>query len=143
MDSSIPAAELFLKYDYPETRDLMKAFLTVVSATLAFSVAFSDKIVRTHQSDMWVRRCMLSSWVLFFLALGHGGLSVILIATAAGCAIYGAIPIVPCGGWVFALWSWGAGLFAALLFGLGLLSMTFAAWRSLGLDARSADNDST
>jgi len=137
MDSSIPLAELFLKYDYPETRDLMKAFLTVVSATLAFSVAFSEKIVRTHQSDKTVRRYILSSWILFFLALGFGGLSVVLIAAAAGCAIYGAIPVVSCGGWLFALWSWGVGLFAALLFGLGLICLAVAAWRTLSLDAAS------
>lgn len=127
--------ELFLKYDYPETRDLMKAFLTVVSATLAFSVTFSDRIVRTRRPDKTIGRYMLLSWGFFFGALGCGGVSVVLIAVAAGCAIYHEIPIVPCDGWTFALWSWGAGLFAALMFGVGLVCLAAAAWRSLALDA--------
>lgn len=130
MDTSIPMVELFLKYDYPETRDLMKAFLTVVTATLAFSIAFSEKIVGTQKSSQIIRKTMLFSWVLFFLALGFGGLSVILIAGAAGCAIYGEIPVITCGGWTLALWSWGTGLFASLLFGFGLIGLAVAAWKS-------------
>ena len=35
----------FLKYDYGETKDLCKSFLTLVSALLVFSVTFSEKIV--------------------------------------------------------------------------------------------------
>lgn len=138
MDPSIPSPELFLQYDYPETRDLMKSFLTVVSATLALSVTFSDKIVRMHQSDRRVRRLMLSAWVLMFIALILGGASIVLIATAAGCAIYGGVPLVTCGGWAFALWSWGAGLSGAIAYGVALGCMAVAAWRSISLDARVA-----
>src|SRR5687767_2944902 len=37
-------AQLFLKYDYPETKDLCKQFLTLVVAVLVFSLTFSEKI---------------------------------------------------------------------------------------------------
>jgi hypothetical protein len=35
----------FLKYDYAETKDLSKSFLTLVAAILVFSLTFSEKIV--------------------------------------------------------------------------------------------------
>lgn len=137
MDPTIPSPELFLQYDYPETRELMKSFLTVVSATLALSVAFSEKIVRTHQADGRVRWFMLTTWCLMFAALLFGGGSIVSIAAAAGCAIYGAIPLVSCGGRTFALIAWGLGILAAILYGVSLLFMAMAGWRSLKLDAKT------
>jgi hypothetical protein len=42
--------ETFLKYDYAETKDLAKDFLTLVSAILVFSLTFAEKIVNFHWS---------------------------------------------------------------------------------------------
>lgn len=126
---------LFLQYDYPETVGLLKQFLTLVSASLVFSVAFSEKIVRTQHAELIVRRFMFSAWSLFVLAIGLGGCSLILIAAAAGCEIYGSIPIVTCGGWTLALWSWAVGLSGGLSYGIGLVCLVLAARRSILVDS--------
>lgn len=131
------AVTTFLEYDYAETRDLLKSFLTLISATLGLSVAFSDKIAGPHFSDRLVRRTMLLAWVSFFTSLALAGISIVLIAASAGCAIYGSIPLVTCGGWQLALWSWSLGLLAALVFGLGLFFLSATAWRSMKLSSYS------
>lgn len=131
MDPTIPNAELFMKYDYPETRELMKAFLTLVSATLVLSLTFSEKITKTHDADARVRRLMFSAWALFFIGIILGGASILFIAGAAGCTIYGDIPLIECGGWTLALWSWCTGLMAGISYVIGLLCLTFAARRSI------------
>lgn len=38
-------AELYLKYDYTETEDLCKHFITVVVAVLVFSLTLAEKII--------------------------------------------------------------------------------------------------
>lgn len=134
---SISAVNTFLEYDYAETRDLLKSFLTLISATLGLSVAFSDKIAGPHFSDHIVQRSMLLAWISFFISLALAGASIVLIAASAGCAIYGVIPLVACGGWQLALWSWSLGLLAALVFGLGLFFLTATAWRSMKLSSAS------
>ena len=65
-------AEKFLKFDYPETRDLCTQFLTLIAGILAVSVTFSEKIVAP---DARFARILLgTSWLLFLLALiGTGG----------------------------------------------------------------------
>ena len=35
----------FLTYDYAEAKDLAKAFLTLISVILVFSITFSDKVI--------------------------------------------------------------------------------------------------
>ena len=54
------AAELFLRYDYTETKDLAKAFLTLVSSILVISITFSEKVLG-GQSARWRSRLALSS----------------------------------------------------------------------------------
>lgn len=134
MDPSIPDPSLFLKYDYPETRELIKSFLTLVSASLVFSVAFSEKIAKTHEADGIVRRLMFTAWVLFFLAIILGGAGIVLIAGSAGCAIYGDIPIVACGGWMLANLAWAAGLTGGVTYAAGLVCIVLAARRAILLN---------
>ena len=134
MDPSIPDPSLFLQYDFPQTRDLLKSFLTLVSAVLVLSVTFSEKITKTHDADVNVRRLMFASWVFFFLAIIFGGTGILFIAGAAGCAIYGYIPIVACGGWSLAIAAWSVGVMGGVSFSLGLICIMLAARRAILLD---------
>lgn len=136
MDPSIPDPNLFLKYDYPETRELLKSFLTLVSATLVLSVAFSEKIAKTHEADDWVRKLMFSAWALFFISIVLGGMAIVFIAGSAGCAIYGAIPLVTCGGWILANVAWAIGLIGGSTYASGLVCIVLAARRAILLDIR-------
>ncbi len=134
MDGISASAELFLNYDYVETRDLLKAFLTLVSGTWVFSVAFSEKIAKTHEADNSVRNLMFTGWACFFSALILAGLSVVVIAAAAGCVLYGGLLSGhDCNGYVTALWSWALGLLAGMLYAFGLLCLALAARRAIWL----------
>src|SRR5262245_9975746 len=56
-------ARLFLERDYAETKDLAKAFLTLLTAVLVASITFSEKIVNLDRSGWWPRSLMIGSWV--------------------------------------------------------------------------------
>lgn len=124
------AVDMFLKYDYAETRDLLKAFITLISATLVFSLTFSDKIATMDAAKPSVRHFVFAAWTSFFAALALAGLGVVAIAAAAGCVLYGGIPFFSCGSWTFSMLSWVAGMVAGALYALGLLLLVLAARRS-------------
>lgn len=122
---------MFLKYDYVETRDLLKAFITLISATLVFSLTFSDKIATIGDATRPnVRRLVFAAWTSFFAALALAGGGIVAIAAAAGCILYEGIPFFTCGGWTFAMLSWTAGMMAGGLYALGLLLLVLAARQS-------------
>jgi hypothetical protein len=125
-------AELFLKYDYAETRDLLKVFITLISATLVFSLTFAEKIVNFRQADWKARACLIASWILFVTSLVLCGLAVCLIAAAAGKMLYGAIPLITISYFELALASWACVLLAGCAFVLGLMMMVAAAVISSG-----------
>lgn len=79
-------ASLFLKYNYPETKDLCKQFLTLVSAILVFSVTFAEKI--GGGSDSVARSLLLAAWCAMLFALICAGSGLTLITLAAGDAVY-------------------------------------------------------
>lgn len=122
--------EKFLKYDYAETRDLLKAFITLISATLVFSLTFSDKIATMTTTEHNIRLFVFGAWASFFAALALAGGGIVSMAVAAGCVLYGSMPIFTCGVSTFSILSWVAGLAAGLLYTLGLLLLIMAAYRS-------------
>jgi hypothetical protein len=73
----------FLAFDYSEVKDLSKAFLTLISGILVFSVTFSEKIVKFPGGKPLARRLLLMSWAFFILAILASGL-------ALNCIFYGA-----------------------------------------------------
>jgi hypothetical protein len=81
--------ELFLKYDYAETKDLSKSFLTLVAAILVFSLTFSEKIVDFPRARPAARYCLLASWCLFIASITLCGLAICYISLAGGNAVYG------------------------------------------------------
>ncbi|MES2938808.1 MAG: hypothetical protein V4864_14065 [Pseudomonadota bacterium] len=80
------SAETFLKFVYPETRDLCKHFLTLVSGILVFSITFSEKIVEFHKADVWPRRLLLFAWSMLVSAFLAGGLSLTMLFVSASRA---------------------------------------------------------
>lgn len=89
LDMLSPEAKLFIEFDYAETKDLAKAFITVVSGVLVFSLSFAEKIVRFENAVAATKATLVGSWVLFFLAIVLGGVGIMLIALAGSFAAYG------------------------------------------------------
>jgi BON domain len=83
-------AKLFLQYNYTETKDLCKHFLTVVSAILVFSLTFSEKIINFHQASRSAKMLLLIAWVLLIGSIVACGLGLVFISLAGGQAVYGA-----------------------------------------------------
>jgi hypothetical protein len=54
--------ELFLKYNYPETKDLCKQFLTLVVAVLVFSLTLSEKIIQFQQASFFAKLLLGVAW---------------------------------------------------------------------------------
>jgi hypothetical protein len=83
------AAGLFVKYNYAEAKDLAKSFLTLTSAVLAFSIAFSDKVVNFATARHSAKVAMAVAWSLIVLSVILSGSAICFIAWAAGAAVYG------------------------------------------------------
>jgi hypothetical protein len=81
-------AELFIKLDYTECKDLAKSFLTLMSAMLVASITFSEKIVNVHAAGKGPLLAMVSCWVLLLSALLACGVGLAMISLAAGNAAY-------------------------------------------------------
>src|SRR5436305_14054304 len=88
-------SELFLKYNYAETKDLCKHFLTVVTAVLVFSLTFSEKIVDYKNATRFAKILLLTSWALFFVSIIACGIGLVFISLAGGSAVYQGIPPQP------------------------------------------------
>lgn len=130
-----PEAQIFMIYNYGEVKDLMVKFLTLSSGTLVASIAFSEKITKTHEADHFVRRLMFATWSFLLISLVIGGASVIYIAAAGGCVIYDVVPFFNCDVGRLNLRSVTLGLLAGLAYGLALVCMAVAAGRSVLLSS--------
>src|SRR5436305_9473361 len=84
-------AEMFLKYDYPETKDMCKQFLTLITTVLVISLTFSDKIVGFNNASMASKWLVIFSWTSFLFAIIFCGLGLLFVTMAAGEAAYGDI----------------------------------------------------
>ena len=80
--------ELFMKYNYPETKDMCKQFLTLVSTLLVVSLTFSDKVVNFSTASSAVKWIIVLAWIFLLLAIICCGLGLLLITIAAGDAVY-------------------------------------------------------
>ena len=81
-------AELFLKYNYPETNDMCLHFLTVVTAVLVFSLNFAEKISDFQNSTKKRRLVVIAGWCLFMLSIIFCGLGLVVNSLAGGDAVY-------------------------------------------------------
>ncbi len=81
-------AELFLKYNYPETKDLCLHFLTLVTAVLVFSLNFAEKFFDFQKTTKYKRLVVIIGWCLFMLSIIFCGIGLAAISLAAGNAVY-------------------------------------------------------
>jgi hypothetical protein len=81
-------AELFMKYDYAESKDLCKEFLTLVSGVLVFSVTFAEKIIAFSDHRSRGRWTLFGSWISLIVALILGGIGLALLGMAADVAVH-------------------------------------------------------
>jgi hypothetical protein len=122
--------ELFYKYDYAETKDLAKAFLTLVSGILVLSITFSDKIVSMSNTACKAKFALPACWTLLICALIACGIALVFITYAAGEAIYGGTEY-----FAVAWWSWYLMIGAGILLVGGLILLTAAGVLSLYTNA--------
>ena len=120
--------EAFKIFLYPETRDMLIAFLTLVTSVFSISLVFSDKFIGTHSSknDQII---LLSTWGLFFLAIVLGGWALHQLHIAGSCAYMSSCKedIVTAGFRNTLL----RGEIGGILFGCGLLGLAFTAFRRI------------
>lgn len=81
-------AELYLKYDYPETKEMGLQFLTLVTAVLAFSLGFAEKVFDFPHAAQSKRWFVIAGWVLYLLAITLCGLGLTVNSLAGGRAVY-------------------------------------------------------
>lgn len=108
---SLSDQEKFLQYDYGETKDLLKTFITLISGTLVLALTFSGRSLGPVAPT------------LFITALIAAGLSMAFIAAAAGKVLYGQIPLVRADFWRLALRSWSLVLLAGAAYVAGLIAL--------------------
>jgi hypothetical protein len=65
-------SRIFLEFQYPEIKDLLKHFLTLISGSLVFSVTFSEKIVGLDAA-VPLKVLMSIAWLCLLAALGFCG----------------------------------------------------------------------
>src|SRR5438093_461644 len=82
------SSEHFLKYDYTETKDMCKHFLTLVTAVLVFSLTFSEKVVDYKNATGFAKCLLLGSWILFLFAIIACGIGLVYMCLAGGAAAY-------------------------------------------------------
>jgi hypothetical protein len=83
------AGDMLMKYNYAETKDLCKEFLTLVTGILVFSLTFSEKIVDFRRSRNSAKVLLLSSWTLLVASIVSCGIALTYLALAGGQAVYG------------------------------------------------------
>lgn len=127
-------AEKFLKYDYSETKDLLKTFITLSSASLVLSLTFSEKVIGFSSASSTTQEILFASWLLFVLSLICAGIGMCFMAAAAGKILYDEIPILNWHYFKLALVSWGFVLAAGSTYVGALIALTVAAGRRIYLD---------
>ncbi len=120
-------ARLFIERDFAETKDLAKAFLTLLTAVLVASITFSEKIVDVNRSGWWPRGLMIGSWIMVLVAIASSGAGLALMAQGAGYAAY----FSHANFWVFETAAVQLFITAGLSFGGGLVSLLVAGIVSL------------
>ncbi len=79
----------FMQYDYAEIKELATQFLTLITAVLVFSLAFSEKIIEFRKAIQAIRNILVTAWSCFFVAIVGCGLSLVLNVYAASEMLYG------------------------------------------------------
>src|SRR4051812_49107622 len=65
-----------------------KAFITLVSGVLVFSVTFTEKIINWDKADGYSKTMMLACWILLVLAIILCGIGLCLMFAASTAALH-------------------------------------------------------
>lgn len=122
----ISKSELFLKYDYPETKDMCKQFLTLASAILVVSLTFSEKIIDFSTASTTTKWLIITAWSFLLLSIISCGIGLLLITVAGGDAVYAKVNYLS-----IAYQSYKAIIVAGISFVTGLLLLIGAAISSM------------
>jgi hypothetical protein len=79
-------AELYLKYDYTETKDLCKHFITVVVAVLVFSLTLAEKIITFEKASPLAKRLLFFAWAVMIVSIITCGIGLCYNSLAGGRA---------------------------------------------------------
>jgi hypothetical protein len=82
-ESSSKDFEEFIKYNYGESKELGKLFITVLSGILLFSINFSDKVGGVQNAPPYYRFLLLGSWSCLLISIMGCGLALAISWTAA------------------------------------------------------------
>jgi hypothetical protein len=82
-------AALFIKYDYAETKDLAKTFLTLASGVLVISLTFSEKVVEFRTASWPSKLSIVVAWISLILSIIFCGSALVYLSIAGGEAVYG------------------------------------------------------
>jgi len=75
--------EVFLSFLYPEVKDLAKNFLTLISATIVFSITFAEKVVDFAVATRAQKSAVVTSYAVLIASLGCCGLGLYTVFMAA------------------------------------------------------------
>lgn len=131
METTDATVEKFLKYDYAETKDLLKTFITLASASLVLSLTFAEKVIGFSRAAPATQTILFCSWLLFIASLILAGLGLCFIAAAAGKILYGEIPLLTLNYYSLALISWVFVLLAGTSYVGVLVALTIAAAQAI------------
>lgn len=115
----VKQGETFVKTDYAESKDLSKAFLSLLTAVFVASITFSEKIVGIGNSGWWAKSLMILCWSLLLLAIVACGAALALMTIAAGWATHNS----SLNFWLFEYRAMSLFLTAGIFFGGGLTAM--------------------
>ena len=82
-ESSGKEFDEFIKYNYGESKELGKLFITVLSGILLFSINFSDKVGGIQNAPPYYRFLLLGSWSCLLISIMGCGLALAISWTAA------------------------------------------------------------
>ncbi|MBN8212936.1 MAG: hypothetical protein J0M09_08445 [Xanthomonadales bacterium] len=133
--------DAYIQFKYPEIKDLLKHFLSLISATLVFSVTFSEKVIDFHKSATNQKFIVFLAWILFSIALAACGLGIYLNYLTAEAAISAKISGDMADFLTFERLSYMAQDAAALLYVLGLFVLVSSAIVRVRTKASSTASD--
>ena len=85
---TLDSAKRFTGADYPEVKDLAKAFMTIIVAVFVASIAFSEKIINIATAGVWSKGLMILTWIALFVSICACGAGLAFMVIAFGWATY-------------------------------------------------------
>jgi hypothetical protein len=128
------AVNRFFERSYAESKDLAKAFLTLLTAVLVASITFSEKIVDVGNAKRFPVNLMITCWVLLIAAMLFTGAGLGTMALAAGATTFTSDVNFP----IYTAHAARLFILACFAFGIAMVSLMAAGAMSLSDKRRKA-----